>query len=64
MTTRHCVKFELGWCHLHDNPEPWRSLPEPEGPLFLENGATRLECRFDCHQCRMELVLHESREQG
>ncbi len=64
MTTRHCVKFELGWCHLHANPEPWRSLPEPEGPLFLENGATRLECRFDCHQCRMELVLHESREQG
>jgi len=64
MTTRHCVKFELGWCHLHDNPEPWRSLPEPAGPLFLENGATRLECRFDCHQCRMELVLHESREQG
>ena len=64
MTTRHCVKFELGWCHLHDNPEPWRNLPEPEGPLFLENGATRLECRFDCHQCRMELVLHESQEQG
>ncbi len=64
MTTRHCVKFELGWCHLHDNPEPWRSLPEPEGPLFLENGTTRLECRFDCQQCRMELVLHEPREQG
>ena len=64
MTTRHCVKFELGWCRLHENPEPWRSLPEPAGPLFLENGATRLECRFDCHQCRMELVLHESREQG
>ncbi len=64
MTTRHCVKFELGWCRLHDNPEPWRSLPEPEGPLFLENGATRLECRFDCQQCRMELVLHEPREQG
>jgi 23S rRNA 5-hydroxycytidine C2501 synthase len=64
MTTRHCVKFELGWCLLHDNPEPWRSLPEPEGPLFLENGSTRLECRFDCQQCRMELVLHEPREQG
>ena len=64
MTTRHCVKFELGWCRLHENPEPWRSLPEPEGPLFLENGATRLECRFDCQQCRMELVLHEPREQG
>ncbi|GLH74126.1 protease [Geothrix limicola] len=64
MTTRHCVKFELGWCRLHDNPEPWRRLQEPLGPLFLENGPTRLECRFDCARCRMELVLHPQREQG
>ncbi|WLT32721.1 U32 family peptidase [Geothrix sp. PMB-07] len=59
MTTRHCVKYELGWCHVHDNPEPWARIPEPQGPLFLENGSTRLECRFDCARCRMELVLHE-----
>ena len=64
MTTRHCVKFELGWCHVHANPEPWARLPEPQGPLFLENGPTRLECRFDCRNCRMELVLHERRERG
>ncbi|HJV48389.1 MAG TPA: U32 family peptidase [Geothrix sp.] len=64
MTTRHCVKFELGWCRLHDNPEPWRRLQEPRGPLFLENGPTRLECRFDCARCRMELVLQERREQA
>jgi putative protease len=57
MTTRHCLKFELGWCLLHDNPDPWTRLPEPSGPLFLENGPTRLECRFDCARCRMELVL-------
>jgi putative protease len=64
MTTRHCVKYELGWCHVHANPEPWARLPEPSGPIFLENGPTRLECRFDCARCRMELVLHERGEQG
>ncbi len=64
MTTRHCVKYELGWCHLHENPEPWAHLPEPPGPLFLENGPTRLECRFDCARCRMELVLCELQGQG
>ncbi|BDU76026.1 peptidase U32 family protein [Mesoterricola sediminis] len=57
MTTRHCVKYELGWCSVHPNPEPWRRLDEPEGPLFLENGPTRLRCRFDCARCRMELIL-------
>jgi putative protease len=62
MTTRHCLKYELGWCPVHANPEPWSRLPEPRGPLFLENGPTRLECRFDCRRCRMELVLGARRE--
>jgi putative protease len=57
MTTRHCLKYELGWCPVHANPEPWQRVVEPEGPLFLENGPSRLECRFDCARCRMELVL-------
>lgn len=59
MTTRHCLRYELGWCPVHANPEPWKEMAEPAGPLFLENGATRLECRFDCARCRMELVLRE-----
>ncbi|MDP2877464.1 MAG: U32 family peptidase [Holophaga sp.] len=62
MTTRHCLRYELGWCHIHANPEPWQRLEEQQGPLFIENGATRLECRFDCAQCRMELVLCENRK--
>lgn len=57
MTTRHCIRYELGWCRAHPNPEPWLPLSEPEGALFLENGPSRLECRFDCARCRMELVL-------
>jgi len=64
MITRHCVKYELGWCHVHANPEPWARIPEPSGPVFMENGTTRLECHFDCARCRMELILHEPREQG
>jgi len=64
MTTRHCLRYELGWCLIHPNPEPWKRLEEPDGPLFLENGPTRLECRFDCDRCRMELVLRKRREQG
>ena len=59
MTTRHCLRYELGWGRVHPNAEPWKHLEEPEGPLFLENGPTRLECRFDCARCRMELVLRE-----
>jgi len=62
MTTRHCVKYELGWCAVHPNPEPWRALPEPAGPVFLENGPTRLECRFDCATCRMQLILRSQGE--
>jgi len=57
MITRHCLRYELGWCLLQPNPDPWQRLPEPPGPLFLTNGPTRLECRFDCPRCRMELVL-------
>jgi putative protease len=59
MTTRHCLRYELGWCPAHANAEPWARLAEPKGPLFLENGATRLECRFDCARCRMQLVLRK-----
>lgn len=62
MTTRHCLKFELGWCPVHENPEPWGWMPEPLGPIFLENGPTRLECRFDCACCRMELLLCAARK--
>jgi len=59
MVTRHCLRYELGWCPQHPNPEPWQAPAEPGGPLFLENGPTRLECRFDCAKCRMELILRD-----
>jgi 23S rRNA 5-hydroxycytidine C2501 synthase len=64
MTTRLCLRYELGWCPHHPNPEPWQHLPEPAGPLFLVNGPSRLECRFDCTRCRMELVLRAKAGEG
>lgn len=64
MVTRHCLRYELGWCHLHENPTPWACQEEPAGPLFLENGPTRLACRFDCARCRMELILDAPRGRG
>lgn len=57
MRTRHCLRYELGWCAAHPNPRPLAALREPSGPLFLVNGATRLRCVFDCAACRMQLVL-------
>lgn len=59
MTTRHCLRYELGWCPSHPNASPALRAAEAPGPLFLENGATRLECRFDCANCKMELILRE-----
>jgi putative protease len=57
MTTRHCLRYELGWCQVWSNQTDAPGLPEPRGRLFLENGRTRLLCKFDCDRCRMELLL-------
>lgn len=62
MTTRHCLRYELGWCPEHPLDRPWVRLSEPVGPLFLQNGDTRLRCRFDCGHCRMELLLEPLQE--
>ncbi len=57
MTTRLCLRFELGVCPRHENPEPWLRLSDPGEPLTLKNGPHRLRCEFDCVRCRMLLVL-------
>lgn len=57
MAARHCLRFEMGWCALHPNPKPWKTMPEPSGDLYLENGPTRLRCLFDCANCRMHLIF-------
>lgn len=57
MTTRHCLRYELGWCPAHPNLKPWLNVLEPKGEIFLEKTGTKLKCIFDCKSCRMKLQL-------
>lgn len=50
MTTRYCLRRELGCC-----------LKAPKGkelptPLFIENGLDRFRLNFDCKACRMQVI--------
>jgi collagenase-like PrtC family protease len=49
MTTRYCILHQLGLCG-----------PAPAEPLaLLDDQGRRLELRFDCERCRMEVRLAE-----
>ncbi len=50
MTTRYCLRRELGCC-LRDNGES--RMPSP---LTLRNGGSCLELEFDCRQCIMRVI--------
>ncbi|GJM62934.1 U32 family peptidase [Persicobacter diffluens] len=53
MTTRHCLQYQIGMCHIHEN-----FTKAPEGvkfPLFLEQGENRFRLRFDCKNCVMKI---------
>lgn len=54
MTTKHCIKYELGACHLQDHPKKMSET------LYLvnENGL-RLRLAFDCRACLMEVYFEE-----
>ena len=56
MTTRLCIKYEMGLCPRH---QPQSSLPIPPEPWFLiDDSAHRLRLEFRCGQdeCVMEIV--------
>jgi putative protease len=57
MTTRLCIKYELGWCPRHKNEAPAKKMADPGYPLYLVNGQTTLMCEFDCEACVMRLIL-------
>ncbi len=48
MTTKYCLRYELGQCLRH-NPD---STP---GSLYLHNNGQWLRLDFDCRNCRMQL---------
>lgn len=51
MTTKHCIKHELGYC----TREGRAQMPFVE-PLYLEQGTNRIRLEFDCHRCQMYLI--------
>ncbi len=51
MTTRYCLRRELGRCLKTPRGKEW------QGPLYLQTGKTRLRLDFDCLDCRMRVML-------
>jgi len=55
MTTKHCLKYELGGCPHQDQP---RHLDEP---LYLTNeDGLRLRLQFNCKDCLMEVFFEQN----
>ncbi len=52
MFTKHCVKYEMGWC-----PREGKTMPVAE-PLSLHHGHQQFRLEFDCKKCEMH-VFHE-----
>ena len=54
MTTKHCLRYELGACPHQDN------RTRLEEPLYLVNEAgLRLRLAFDCKACLMEIYYEQ-----
>lgn len=52
MFTKHCIKFEMGWC-----PRDGQTMPVA-GPLTLRHGQQRFRLEFDCKKCEMHVYHH------
>ncbi len=51
MTMRYCLKHELGWCPKYGGSKG------PQEPLALIDAeGRRLDLRFDCRRCEMEVI--------
>lgn len=50
MTTRYCLRREMGCCLKSPNA---KKLPTP---LFIESGSNRFRLDFDCKNCRMKVT--------
>ena len=61
MTTRHCIKHQLGWCPRYSKRE---GLPERlEEPLMLvDEQGQRYPLRFNCAACEMEVYFGAAEE--
>ena len=52
MTTKHCLRYTMGWCPKHHN----RQSPYQE-PFYLIHKQIKLRLRFDCNECVMRISL-------
>lgn len=51
MFTKHCIKYEMGWCPREGNQ------PDFKEPLFLRNNDQSYQLRFDCKKCEMQISV-------
>ena len=63
MRTKYCIRYELGLCPNYK--ERAKNDPTyvnrsgkgaPQEPLFLINGKSRLQLKFDCNKCEMVII--------
>ncbi len=52
MTTKYCVKYELGKCPKFQSQTMGEKIIEP---LVLKNGANEYKLKFNCKPCEMEI---------
>ncbi len=57
MTTRYCLKFELGYCERFQGAKD-----TPTEPLYLEDQNRKYLLQFDCKNCLMKIRLDDSRQ--
>jgi 23S rRNA 5-hydroxycytidine C2501 synthase len=53
MTTKHCLKYQLGYCTKYDKT----NLQQLSEPLFLIDGTHKLCLEFDCPNCQMKVLF-------
>lgn len=59
MTTRYCMRREMGKCLKTSKGKEW------VGPLYLTSANHRFELEFDCKQCQMRVIaLGDAKKNG
>ncbi len=59
MTTRYCIKYELGFCERFQGAKK-----TPEEPLYLQDQNRKYLLKFDCKNCMMQIQLDNSNEKN
>jgi 23S rRNA 5-hydroxycytidine C2501 synthase len=52
MVTKHCIKYQMGLCPKHGEPET-----KVEEPLYLADNNRKYKLEFDCKQCAMKVIF-------